>query len=45
LGIEVETVKAGKNHNKALYQWQNIFLDTIDYDSPAKIKKFEYRYD
>ena len=45
LGIEIETVKAGKNHNKSVYQWQNIFLDTIDYDGPANIKKFEYRYD
>lgn len=44
LGIEIETVKAGKNHNQPTYHWDKIFLETKDYDSPAKIKEFELKY-
>ena len=44
LGIEIETIKAGKNHNQPTYHWNKICLETKDYDSLAKIKKFELRY-
>ena len=45
LGIEIETSKAGKNHNQPTYHWNKICLETKDYDSLAKIKKFELKYD
>lgn len=45
LGIEIETIKAAKNHNQATYQWDKICLEIKDYDSPDKIKEFELKYD
>ena len=45
LGIEIVTTKAGKNHSQTTYQWDKICLETKDYDSPAKIKNFELKYD
>jgi hypothetical protein len=45
LGIEIKTTKAAKNHNQTTYQWDKICLETKDYDSLAKIKNFELKYD
>ena len=45
LGIEIKTTKAAKNHNQNTYQWNKICLETKDYDSLAKIKNFELKYD
>lgn len=44
LGIEIETIKAAKNHNQATYQWNKICLEIKDYDSQDKIKEFELKY-
>lgn len=45
LGIEIETIKAAKNHNQTTYQWDKICLEIKDYDSPDKIKEFKLKYD